>query len=95
MIDELVIQNAINDALTTMQGMVGNPGQQAIYERYLEPAFVQEAQASINDNQMRTPNFKYREAVEIITETGVEIVNRAHEQVEAINKLMKITRLGR
>ena len=88
-IEELIIQEAIEDALNTMEGMVGNPGQQAIFERYLSPAFIQEAEASIDTGQMNTPTFQYIEAVEIITQQGVEIVNRAHQQAKRLNTLLR------
>jgi hypothetical protein len=88
-IEDLIILEAIEDALNTMEGMVGNPGQQAIFERYLSPAFISEAEASIDTGEMQMPNFEYIEAVEIITQQGVEIVNRAHRQAQRLNTILR------
>jgi hypothetical protein len=89
-IEELIIQESIQEALYTMEGMIGNPGQQAIFERYLSPAFISEAEASINTGEMQIPSFEYIEAVEIITQQGIEIVNRAHRRAQRLNTLLRL-----
>lgn len=82
---EEYVQEGIAEALAEMEAMVGNAGQQAIYEKYIIDAFTAAAEQKlimehgdflkVNDIEM-----PYIEAVEIILQAGCDIVNGYYEQ---------------
>lgn len=85
-IEELV-EIGIDEALGTMESMVGNPGQQAIYEKYIIDSFTQAAEEKlISDNgeflTIGDIDMPYKEAVEIILQTGCDIVNEYYKMAQ-------------
>jgi len=90
---EDLVETGIAEALAEMEGMVGNPGQQAIYEKYIIDAFPAAAQDKLigrQGNYLTTEDIDmpYKDAVIIILETGCEIVNSYYEMAQDIDTVL-------
>lgn len=88
-IEDLVTEG-IDEALAEMQGMLGNPGQEAIYEKYIIEAFPAAAEQKliINNGNYLTPediDMPHKEAVELILQAGCDVVNSYYEQAQDID----------
>jgi hypothetical protein len=91
-IEEFVYEG-IEVALAEMEGMVGNPGQQAIYDKYIVEAFplAAEQKLIINRGNYLTPediNMPHKEAVEIILQVGCDTVNNYYEQAQDLDTVL-------
>lgn len=79
-----VIREGLEEALLTMESMVGNAGQQAVFNDYVQPQFTQNAQASVNDGWEDVDIGEYMDFMGEIVEEGNQIMADAYQLAEEI-----------
>ncbi len=79
-----VVKQGLQEALSTMENMVGNPGQETVYKRYVEPEFQQNAQADINDGWSDVDIGEYMDFMGEIVGEGNQIMAAAYEEAQQI-----------
>lgn len=78
-----VISTGLQDALSTMEGMVGNEGQESVYQNYVAPAF-QDAIGPINDGWPGVDIGEYMDFMGEIVAEGNAIMEEAYEIAQEI-----------
>lgn len=78
-----VVRQGLSDALSTMEGMVGNEGQESIYQSYVKPAF-QESVGPINDGWPGVDIGDYMDFMGDIVEEGNSIMEDAYAEAQEI-----------
>lgn len=79
-----VKRQGLSDALETMSDMIGNAGQQVVFNDYVEPAFRENAQADINDGWTDVDIGEYMDFMGEIVEEGNSIMADAYEEAQEI-----------
>lgn len=79
-IGALIIDNGLSDALSTMESMPANEGQQSVYENYVAPAFIDTAQSTMaGDGWPGIDIGEYMDFMGEIVEAGNQIMEEAYE----------------
>ena len=87
-----VIYEGLQEALDTMEGLCGNEGQTAIYERHVVPAFREQGKEVMTGTDYEwTPIIidDYMDAVGEIIEEGNSIMEQAAEEATEIEEEME------
>lgn len=79
----IVIQEGLSDALSTMEGMVGNEGQESVYQSYVEPAF-RDAVGPIKEGWPGVDIGEYMDFMGEIVEEGNSIMEEAYAEAQEI-----------
>ena len=79
-----VVREGLSDALSTMESMVGNAGQETVYNSYVEPAFRENAQSDIKDGWEDVDIGEYMDFMGDIVDEGNSIMSDAYEQAQEI-----------
>lgn len=79
-----VIKEGLSEALGTMEGMIGNSGQQTVYNDYVVPAFQENAQADIEDGWSDVDIGEYMDFMGEIVDEGNSIMADAYEAAQEI-----------
>jgi hypothetical protein len=79
-----IVREGLDDALTTMSGMVGNAGQDVVFNDYVEPAFRENAEASIDDGWTDVDIGEYMDFMGEIVEEGNSIMADAYDEAQEI-----------
>lgn len=79
-----VIKEGLAEALFVMDSMVGNPGQQTVFNNYVEPEFRINAQSDINDGWEDVDIGEYMDFMGEIVNEGNVIMYDAYEIAQAI-----------
>lgn len=78
-----VIREGFADALSTMEGMVGNEGQQSVYDSYVVPEF-EAAVGPINEGWPGVDIGEYMDFMGEIVEEGNSIMEEAYAEAQEI-----------
>ena len=78
-----VVREGLSEALSTMSGMVGNSGQQSVYDNYVVPAF-QESVGPVEDGWNDVDIGEYMDFMGEIVEEGNSIMSDAYDQAQEI-----------
>jgi hypothetical protein len=76
-----LVREAYNDALDTMESMVGNEGQQVVFNDYVVPAF-REARGPVKDGWIEVDIGEYMDFMGEIVEEGNSIMLEAYEEAQ-------------
>lgn len=79
-----IIRTGLDDALSTMEGMIGNEGQQSVYDTYVVPAFKENASASVDDGWTDVDIGDYMDFMGDIVNEGNSIMSDAYEQAAEV-----------
>lgn len=79
----LIVQEGLSDALSTMEGMVGNEGQASIFESYVAPAF-EDAIRPIKEGWPGVDIGEYMDFMGEIVEEGNSIMEEAYGEAQEI-----------
>jgi hypothetical protein len=79
-----IIKQGLSDALSTMQGMIGNPGQQTVYNDYVVEAFKENAQGDIEDGFEDIDIGEYMDFMAEIVNEGNAIMAEAYQEAQDI-----------
>jgi hypothetical protein len=79
-----VIREGLEESLSVMEGMVGNAGQQSVFNSYVEPQFRTNAQASIEDGWEDVDIGEYMDFMGEIVGEGNQIMAEAYQEAEEI-----------
>jgi hypothetical protein len=74
-----IIAEALDEALDTMENMIGNEGQQSVYESYVPEAFTQSAQGDIENGWDEVDIGEYMDFMGEIVGEGNNIMSSAYE----------------
>ena len=74
-----IIKNGLEEALTTMKNMIGNEGQTVVYEKYVIPAFEENAKASVYDGWFDVDIGDYMDFMGEIVAEGNSIMQDAYD----------------
>ena len=78
-----IIEEGFDDAISTMEGMIGNEGQASIFESYVIPAF-QDARGPINDGWPGVDIGDYMDFMGDIVGEGNSIMEEAYAAAQEI-----------
>lgn len=78
-----VVRDGLIEALTTMEDMIGNAGQQTVFNDYVSPAFIENI-GSINDGWEDVDIGEYMDFMGEIVEVGNLIMAEAYELAQEI-----------
>lgn len=78
-----VVREGLAEALDTMAGMCGNPGQDTVFNDYVAPAF-QEAVGPVNDGWNDVDIGEYMDFMGEIVDEGNSIMADAYDEAQAI-----------
>lgn len=79
-----VIKEGLQQALSTMEDMVGNPGQQSVFNSYVVPQFTENAQAPIDDGWEDVDIGEYMDFMGEIVGEGNQIMAEAYALAQEI-----------
>lgn len=79
-----VVREGLSDALSTMEGMIGNAGQETVFNDYVVPAFRENAQSDIEDGWEDVDIGEYMDFMGEIVDEGNSIMADAYEQAQEI-----------
>lgn len=79
-----IIREALNEALDTMKSMIGNEGQQSVYDNYVVPEFNENAQGDIEAGWQEVDIGEYMEFMGEIVAEGNNIMQYAYEYAAAV-----------
>ncbi|NBQ17814.1 hypothetical protein EBU24_05860 [bacterium] len=78
-----VVNEGFQEALDTMEGMIGNAGQQTVYNDYVVPAF-EDAKGPIEEGWPGVDIGEYMDFMGEIVEEGNNIMSDAYDQAQEI-----------
>ena len=78
-----VVNEAFEEALSTMEGMVGNAGQQTVFNDYVVPAF-EDAKGPIEEGWNEVDIGEYMDFMGEIVEEGNSIMSDAYDEAQEI-----------
>lgn len=78
-----IVDQGLQDALSTMEGMVGNEGQASVFENYVAPAF-EDAKGPINDGWPGVDIGEYMDFMGEIVGEGNSIMEEAYGEAQEI-----------
>lgn len=78
-----IVNEALQDALDTMEGMCGNEGQLTVFNDYVKPAFI-ENKGKIRDGWNPVDIGEYMDFMGEIIDEGNNIMEQAYEEAEEI-----------
>lgn len=79
---QAIIKSGLEDALSTMEGMTGNAGQDTVYIDYVEPAFKENAQADVEDGWEDVDIGEYMDFMGEIVAEGNSIMQDAYDYAQ-------------
>ena len=79
-----VVREGLDDALSTMNDMVGNAGQDVVFNDYVVPAFKENAQADIQDGWTDVDIGEYMDFMGEIVDEGNSIMGDAYDEAQEI-----------
>jgi hypothetical protein len=79
-----VIRQGLEQALSVMEGMVGNAGQATVFKDYVEPEFKSNAQADIQDGWTDVDIGEYMDFMGEIVGEGNQIMADAYALAQEI-----------
>lgn len=79
-----VVKEGLAEALGTMEDMIGNSGQQTVYNDYVVEAFRENAQSDIEDGWEDVDIGEYMDFMGEIVDEGNSIMADAYEQAQEI-----------
>ena len=79
-----VVKEGLEEALSTMEDMVANAGQQSVFNSYVQPQFVENAQAPVEDGWEDVDIGEYMDFMGEIVEEGNQIMAEAYDQAQEI-----------
>lgn len=79
-----IIKEGLATALSTMQNMIGNPGQQTVYNDYVIPQFKENAQGDIEDGWEDVDIGEYMDFMAEIVNEGNGIMAEAYQAAQDI-----------
>ena len=79
-----IIKEALQEALSTMEDMVGNAGQLSVFNSYVQPQFIENAQAPIEDGWEDVDIGEYMDFMGEIVGEGNQIMAEAYELAQEI-----------
>ena len=78
-----IVREGLQDALSTMEGMIGNAGQQSVYNDYVVPAFIENT-GRIEDGWTDVDIGEYMDFMGEIVEEGNSIMADAYDEAQEI-----------
>jgi hypothetical protein len=81
---QAIIRSGLQDALSTMSGMVANPGQETVYKEYVVGEFVQNAQADVDEGWSDVELPQYSDFMGEIIAEGNSIMEETYEYAEEV-----------
>jgi hypothetical protein len=78
-----IIESALDEALGTMSGMIGNEGQESIFQSYVVPAF-QDAVGPIDEGWSDVDIGEYMDFMGDIVNEGNSIMSAAYDEAQQI-----------
>lgn len=78
-----LVNEAFQEALSTMEGMIGNAGQQTVFNDYVVPAF-QDAKGPIEEGWNEVDIGEYMDFMGEIVEEGNNIMSDAYDEAQEI-----------
>jgi hypothetical protein len=78
-----IVNNGLDNALSTMGSMVGNAGQESVYSDYVVPAFIA-AKRPVAEGWPGVDIGQYMDFMGEIVEEGNSIMEEAYEEAQAI-----------
>ena len=78
-----LVREALEDALNTMESMVGNEGQQVVFDSYVSPAF-REARGPVSEGWPGVDIGEYMDFMGEIVGEGNSIMEEAYEEAQEI-----------
>jgi hypothetical protein len=86
-IAQSIINEGLSDALSTMESMPGNSGQESVYESYVKPSFIDTAQSTqAGDGWPGVDIGEYMDFMGEIVEAGNQIMEEAYAYAAAIEE---------
>jgi hypothetical protein len=79
-----VVKQGLEEALSVMENMVGNAGQQSVFNSYVEPEFRINAQSDIRDGWTDVDIGEYMDFMGEIVDEGNQIMAEAYELAQEI-----------
>tara|TARA_R110000868_G_scaffold308105_5_gene569714 strand:+ start:2263 stop:2610 length:348 start_codon:yes stop_codon:yes gene_type:complete len=79
-----VIREGLQEALDVMENMVGNAGQESVFNNYVQPQFRENSKASIRDGWDDVDIGEYMDFMGEIVEEGNQIMAYAYELADEI-----------
>ena len=79
-----IIRSGLQDALSTMSGMVANPGQETVYKEYVVQEFVQNAEADVEEGWSDVELPQYSDFMGEIIAEGNSIMQDAYDYAEEV-----------
>jgi len=77
-----IIRSGLEDALGTMEGMIGNAGQDTVYQDYVIEAFQENSQADVEEGWQDVDIGEYMDFMGEIVAEGNAIMQDAYDQAE-------------
>jgi hypothetical protein len=81
---QAIIRSGLQDALSTMEGMVANEGQQTVYKEYVVEEFVQNAQADVDEGWSDVELPEYSDFMGEIIAEGNSIMEETYEYAQEV-----------
>lgn len=78
-----VVREGLQNALSTMEGMVGNTGQETVYNDYVQPAFISNA-GPIQEGWNEVDIGEYMDFMGDIVGEGNDIMSEAYDLAQEI-----------
>ena len=85
---QAIIKSGLQDALSTMSGMVGNPGQETVYKEYVVEEFTQNSQAEVEAGWTDVVLTQYSDFMGEIIAEGNSIMQEAYEYAEDVQAVV-------
>lgn len=83
-----IIRSGLQEALGTMSGMVGNPGQETVFTEYVVEEFRQNSQADVEDGWTDVELPQYSDFMGEIIAEGNSIMQEAYEYAQEVNAVI-------
>jgi hypothetical protein len=79
-----IVQEALQESFDVMESMIGNEGQQSVYENYVQEAFYESAQGDIENGWEEVDIGEYMEFMGEIVAEGNNIMSDAYEYANEV-----------
>lgn len=79
-----IIKSGLEDALDTMEGMLGNPGQESVYTNTVIDLFKESAQADVEEGWSDVDIGDYMDFMGDIVAEGNSIMQDAYDQAQEL-----------
>lgn len=85
---QAIIKSGLQDALSTMSGMVANPGQETVYKEYVVEEFTQNSQADVDAGWTDVILPQYSDFMGEIIAEGNSIMQDAYEYAQNVQAVI-------